>query len=75
MESKMPTAIDWSNPKTFKLSSEALETYQKDEECIHNSAARSNPNEPFLDALLRHTEEYEKTEIDGKKVFDFISSL
>lgn len=70
--------IDWTDSDsilTFKLSKETLDSYYNDNTYIYNSAARENPEQSLFDAIIEHSEEYDKITINGKNISTFIKDL
>ncbi len=66
---------NWTDPETFRLSDAAYSRYINDDTRLHNSVARENPEQSLLSAMAENKESYEKIEIDGKPISQFIGDL
>ena len=71
----MADVVDWTKPETFKLSDEGYARYRENNECLHNSVARKDPEESLFDAMRRNEENFAALRIGGKSVDDFIKDL
>jgi len=67
--------IDWTKPETFELSQAGYQRYREDNTRLHNSVARENPEQDLLSAIVENRSSFEKIQIDGKGISEYIGSL